>query len=57
MKQSMITKNGKDKIFSLLLAAPAIIMTVIFILVPVVDSVIKSFTEYKIKNIINLYTP
>ena len=47
------TKSGKDKLFSLLLASPAIIMTVIFILVPVVDSVIKSFTEYKIKNIIS----
>ena len=53
MKQSMMTKSGKDKLFSLLLASPAIIMTVIFILVPVVDSVIKSFTEYKIKNIIS----
>ena len=53
MKQSMMTKTGKDKLFSLLLASPAIIMTVIFILVPVVDSVIKSFTQYKIKNIIS----
>ncbi len=48
-----LTKNTKDKLFSLLLAFPAVIMTTVFILVPVVDSVIKSFTSYKIKNIIS----
>lgn len=48
-----LTKTTKDKLFSLLLAFPAVIMTTVFILVPVVDSVIKSFTSYKIKNIIS----
>lgn len=48
-----LTKDAKDKLFSLFLALPAVIMTVIFILVPVVDSVIKSFTKYQIKNIIS----
>ena len=48
-----LTKDAKDKLFSLFLAFPAVIMTVIFILVPVVDSVIKSFTKYQIKNIIS----
>ena len=48
-----LTKDAKDKLFSLFLAIPAVIMTVIFILVPVVDSVIKSFTKYQIKNIIS----
>ena len=42
-----------DKIFSLGLLAPAILLTFVFILVPVIDSVIKSFTEYKIKNVIS----
>lgn len=54
MKQSNgLTKEAKDKIFSLSLAFPAVAMTVIFILVPVVDSVIKSLTKYQIKNIIS----
>lgn len=48
-----LTRSAKDKLFSLFLASPAVIMTVIFILVPVVDSVIKSFTKYQIKNIIS----
>lgn len=48
-----LTKDAKDKLFSLFLALPAVVMTVIFILVPVVDSVIKSFTKYQIKNIIS----
>lgn len=48
-----LTRTGKDKVFSLFLALPAVAMTVIFILVPVVDSVIKSFTKYQIKNIIS----
>ena len=42
-----------DRIFSLGLLAPAVLLTFIFILVPVIDSVIKSFTEYKIKNVIS----
>lgn len=48
-----LSRDAKDKLFSLLLAFPAVAMTVIFILVPVVDSVIKSFTKYQIKNIIS----
>lgn len=48
-----LSRAGKDKLFSLFLAFPAVAMTVIFILVPVVDSVIKSFTKYQIKNIIS----
>lgn len=50
---SNLKRSTKDKMFSLLLTFPAIFMTVIFILVPVVDSVIKSFTSYKIRNIIS----
>lgn len=49
----IMTKGTKDRIFSISLAFPAIAMTTIFILVPVVDSIIKSFTKYQIKNIIS----
>lgn len=49
----IMTKGTKDRIFSISLAFPAIAMTTVFILVPVVDSIIKSFTKYQIKNIIS----
>lgn len=45
-------RNG-DAWFSGLLVFPTILLTGIFILVPVVDSVVKSFMEYKVKNIIS----
>ena len=39
--------------FSGALVLPTLLVTVIFILVPVVDSVIKSFLDYRVKNIIS----
>ena len=42
-----------DKQFSLMLLSPAVIITVNFILVPVVDSIYRSFFDYKVKNIIS----
>jgi len=36
-----------------MLLSPAVIITVIFILVPVVDSIYRSFFDYKVKNIIS----
>lgn len=46
-------KARRDGIFSLILLLPAVLMTFIFILVPVIDSIIKSFMKYEIKNIIS----
>ena len=42
-----------DKIFAIALLIPAIITTVSFILVPVVDSIYRSFFDYKVRNIIS----
>ncbi|HHV11617.1 MAG TPA: sugar ABC transporter permease [Clostridiales bacterium] len=42
----------KDRLFALALLTPSIIVTVMFILVPVFDSVIRSLQDYRIKNII-----
>lgn len=50
---SGLTRTTKDKLFSFFLVLPAILMTTVFILVPVADSVIKSFLDYKIRNIIS----
>ena len=48
-----LKKNTGDQLFSLALIAPTMLVTIVFILVPVIDSVIKSFTDYRIKNIIS----
>ncbi|QHQ59489.1 ABC transporter permease subunit [Anaerocolumna sedimenticola] len=48
----VLKKITKDKLFALALLTPGFIVTVMFILIPVFDSVIKSFQNYKIKNII-----
>ena len=48
-----LKKTTGDQLFSLALIAPTLLVTIVFIIVPVIDSVIKSFTEYKIRNIIS----
>lgn len=45
-------KKTVDRLFAAALIAPTLFITILFILIPVVDSVFKSFTEYKMKNII-----
>lgn len=53
MKKPLWKGASGDKLFSLALLAPAIFTTVVFILVPVVDSIYRSFFDYKVKNIIS----
>lgn len=53
MKKPIWKGASGDKLFSLALLAPAIFTTVVFILVPVVDSIYRSFFDYKVKNIIS----
>lgn len=48
-----LSRNAEDVLFSGALILPTLLITVIFILVPVIDSVIKSFLDYKVKNIIS----
>ncbi len=45
-------RSAGDILFSSVLAAPALLITTVFILVPVIDSVIKSFTDFRVRNII-----
>ena len=52
-KSPLLKRSTGDRLFSLTLLMPAVLMTVVFILFPVIDSVIKSFMEYRIKNIIS----
>lgn len=48
-----LKKKTGDQIFAGVLLLPAVLTTTLFILVPVIDSVIKSFQKYEMKNIIS----
>lgn len=50
---SPLSRRTGDIVFSSALVTPAVILTVTFILLPVLDSIIKSFQDYKVKNIIS----
>lgn len=47
-----LRKSTVDKLFWLVLIIPAMLIVAAFILVPIADSVRMSFTEYKMKNIL-----
>ena len=49
----MTAKERNDRMFAGALLLPSVLITVIFILIPVADSVVKSFLSYKVKNIID----
>ncbi len=49
----MTARERNDRIFAGALLLPSVLITVIFILVPVADSVVKSFLDFKVKNIIS----
>ncbi len=52
LKNKLSTREAKEKRFWLCLISPALIICTIFILIPVIDSVIMSFTEYKLVNLV-----
>ncbi len=53
IKRSYFKTQTGDRIFAFVLLLPAIITTVGFILIPVADSIYRSFFDYKVKNIIS----
>ncbi|MFI3128799.1 MAG: sugar ABC transporter permease [Bacillota bacterium] len=57
MKKRLLSKNAGEKLFWLVLIAPALIIVTLFILIPLADSVLKSFTDYTTKNIVRGITP
>lgn len=52
MKTKTLSSKRSDSLFSLLLDLPAFLLLAGFIVVPIIDSVIKSFQTFGIKNII-----
>ncbi len=53
VKKAPLKRKTGDRLFSLALLVPTVCMTVVFILIPVIDSVYKSFLDFKVKNIIS----
>ncbi len=52
MKTKTLSSKKSDSLFSLILDLPAFLLLAGFIIVPIIDSVIKSFQTYGVKNII-----
>lgn len=50
-KRPFGSERLKDRLFCLLLLLPAIILCVVFIIIPIIDSVIMSFQDYKLANL------
>lgn len=53
IKKTLLKRSTGDKLFSGILVLPAVVITFIFIIVPIIDSVIKSFLDFRVKNIIS----
>ena len=47
-----LTKKRGDMYYAMALTLPAVILALLFIFIPIIDSVIKSFQDYKVRNII-----
>lgn len=45
LKRSPLSHRNGDIVFSSMLVAPTLLITTIFILIPVIDSVFKSFLD------------
>jgi len=53
MKTKTLSSKKSDSLFSLILDLPAFLLLAGFIVVPIIDSVMKSFQAFGIKNIIS----
>ena len=53
MNTRALTRSRRDTLFSFFLDVPALVITIAFILVPIVDSVVKSFQDFGVRNIIS----
>lgn len=52
-KKPFLSRSAGDKAFSFALLTPAIVITTLFIIIPLIDSIYRSFFNYKVSNIIS----
>lgn len=50
---SRLSRRQRDGLFGFMLDIPALLLTTAFIIVPIIDSVVKSFQEFGVRNIIS----
>ncbi len=48
-----VSRERSDANYAMVLTIPAVLLAFLFIIVPIIDSIIKSFLEYGVKNIIS----
>ena len=48
-----LSQSRRNLFFSIILDVPALVLAVSFIIIPIIDSVIKSFQEFGVRNIIS----
>ena len=53
LMKKLKSKSTGDRIYAFMLTVPAFLLALVFILIPIADSVIKSFLQYGVKNIIS----
>lgn len=51
-KRTLSEKDLKDRLFWCVLILPAFLLCFTFIVIPIIDSIIKSFTDYKLVNLV-----
>jgi len=51
-RELLLKKNAGDRLFWICLVFPAFLICFSFIIIPIIDSVVKSFTEYKLINLV-----
>lgn len=57
MNRRLSKRGVAERLFWCLLLAPSVFIVTLFIIFPILDSIVKSFTDYKIVNIIKGTTP
>lgn len=57
MNRRLSKRGVTERLFWCALLAPSVLIVTLFIIVPIVDSILKSFTDYKIVNIIKGTVP
>lgn len=57
MKTKLTKRDMADRFFWCILIAPSVLIVTLFIIIPIIDSILKSFTDYKLVNIIKNTAP
>ncbi|MDD5076122.1 MAG: sugar ABC transporter permease [Sphaerochaetaceae bacterium] len=53
MKNQMLSRKHSETLFYVLLDIPALLLVIAFIIIPIFDSIVKSFMAYGVRNIIS----